>query len=347
MPWNDLYRIGRRLAPGMMYPPVVVTPTQMCTAIRWEDCGGVSRRYVVAGPLSVLSLIRKLYNRQRRRKQVLALHVHSPVLGVISLAAKLICPRLKIVVNLHNDWRFFRPHQRLGLTLLARLADHLITVSSAIIQTMPLRERNRLAKRQRSLSAIPNGIESAQMATYVWPSTRSDTAVVVARMVPQKNCLFILRLLSRTPSIERLFWYGDGYERPQVEREIESLDIGRRVELCRRRPREEVFRTLASSSLYIAASKWEGIGVANLEAAALGCYPFLSSITPHEEIAEVLGISTLPLDDMEAWVEAIERFLSLSQAERERERRRIAEVTQRCFDLEATVAKYIEVYGSL
>lgn len=347
MPWNDLYRIGRRLAPGIMYPPLAITLTLTRAVIRWEDCGEERRRYTTAGPFSALSLIRTLYARQRRRGYVLALHVHSPVLGFIALAAKLICPKLKVVMNLHNDWRFFRPHQRFGLALLARISDHLIAVSTAIIQTIPLRVRNGLSKRRRLITAIPNGIESSKMEVYGWPKKRPATAVVVARMVPQKNCLFLVRLLSQTPSIERLVWYGDGYERQQVEQEIALLDIGARIELCGRRPREEVFHALASSSLYIAVSKWEGIGVANLEAAALGCQPFLSAIPPHDEIADVLGISTFQLDNVDVWTEAINEFLALGLEAQEQGRQSIADKARRSFDLEVTVSRYIEIYDGL
>ena len=70
------------------------------------------------------------------------------------------------------------------------------------------------------------------------------------------------------------------------------MGLENRIELRGIQPRRDVFKALSRSSIYIAASKWEGIGVANIEAAALGCWTFLSTIPPHEEIANLLNIPT-------------------------------------------------------
>jgi glycosyltransferase involved in cell wall biosynthesis len=346
MPWGDLYNTARRLAPGILYPPIKVSPFKLGISSQWENCGGIKRRYFAAGPLSAILQVRKIYKRLRARGQDLAIHVHSPVLGFLACILSVICPRMKIVVSLHNNWPNFRWHQRVGLFVISLICDRLITVSDAITQTMPETVSKKLNKK-RALYAIPNGIKSEHLAKIQWKHSRLDTAVVVARMVPQKNCFFILELIDRIPSINKLLWYGTGHEREQIEKEIKRLGIEDKVALLGVRPREEVFRALAGSSIYIAASKWEGIGVANLEAAALGCRPFLSDIPPHKEITDALGITTLPLDHMNSWIGAIEDFMKRSPAEKEKERREIAEAVQREFDLDLAVSRYIEIYRGI
>jgi len=73
----------------------------------------------------------------------------------------------------------------------------------------------------------------------------------------------------------------------------------------------------------------------------------LSTIPPHEEIAEALGIKTYPLDDMDAWINAIEAFLNLTVTEQGQKRRIIADATRRNYDLDLAVSKYIEIYRGL
>jgi glycosyltransferase involved in cell wall biosynthesis len=346
MVWTDLYRTALKLAPGMMCPPLAVSPLRLRTITQEEDCGGEKRTYFAAGPLSALFHTRKVYNRSRIRGQTLVLHVHSPVLGFLAVIMRLLCPKMRVVTNLHNEWCFFRWHQKIGLQLLSLVSDRFVTVSKAIGNTMPKKVSKRLYSK-RALYAIPNAIESRRLEKIRGQNSRPDTAVVVARMVPQKNCLFIIQLIARTPSIKNLIWYGTGPEKEQIAVEVERLAIGERVIFRGVRPRDDVFQALADSSIYIAASKWEGIGVANLEAAALGCYPFLSTIPPHEEIAEALGIKTYPLDDMDAWINAIEAFLNLTVTEQGQKRRIIADATRRNYDLDLAVSKYIEIYRGL
>ncbi|MDA3831862.1 MAG: glycosyltransferase [Spirochaetales bacterium] len=229
------------------------------------------------------------------------LHIHNPTLSLIGLLLKLAFPRLKIVGNLHTDRSFLKAHHRLGVSLLARISHHFICVSRACAASIPEAVRGRLSNNER-LSVILNGIDSRLMAEYVLRHkdklqfisghcmAKEKVAIVVARMVPAKNCLFVLRLLSETPSIDRMIWFGDGSLRKVIEVEIDRLGLGSRIEIKGNRPRSEVFQALVDASLYISASKWEGIGVATLEAAALGCWPVLSDIPAHKEIADLLDI---------------------------------------------------------
>jgi glycosyltransferase involved in cell wall biosynthesis len=97
----------------------------------------------------------------------------------------------------------------------------------------------------------------------------------------------------------------------------------------------------------LSASKWEGIGVANLEAAAFGCLPFLSRIPPHEEIAETLQLTTYSLDDPSEWVDGIGCFLRKSDDERAQIRHIVSERARENFDLNTMVIRYLAVYREL
>lgn len=309
-----------------------------------------------ASPISAVGFVRAAYRRACRARRMLVVHIHNPSLAPIGIAVRMFCPQAKVVVNLHNDWRYFKAHQRFGLRVLARVCDHLIPVSHAIVQTIPPRIRTTLQAEEK-LTAIPNGIPSTKLRQMARTDSgdasagqthgRRPHAVVVARMVPQKNYPLILRVLKETPEIEKLIWFGDGYLRPELEQQVKHLGIEDRIELKGVRPRHEVLRALSEASIYIAASKWEGIGVANLEAAALGCYPFLSHIAPHEEIAQRIGVETLPLDREDIWTARIGCFLGSDPVEREMLRDEVAARTVQHFDLVQSTRDYIQLYHQL
>jgi glycosyltransferase involved in cell wall biosynthesis len=350
MPWNDLYSTARRIAPGVMYPPAVIGFSIGSFArVKWIACHDKMRKYVSCNPFGALGYLWRVYRHEMRHGGTLVIHIHNPVISLVGLAAKLLFPRIKIVGNLHNDWSFFRYPQKIGLYLLANIANRFVSVSYASQDSIPESLRNRLGREGR-LDVIHNGIDSKKFGVgeAIVPSIAAESvAIVVARMVNQKNHSFILQLVADTSEIDKLIWFGDGELRPVIEAEIERLGIRSKVELRGRRPRSEVFAALYRGAIYVAASKWEGIGVANLEAAALGCWPFLSKIPPHDEIASLLEIKTFSLSNSGGWRQGIIEYLSKPVAERMEMRKALADKTRRLFDLDSSIARYIDIYREL
>lgn len=355
MPWNDLYDTGRKISPGMMYPVVEINFKKFFVNFQRMACADSVRRFINANPVTALWLVTRVYYALGRRDTILNLHVHNPILAPVALIARLFCPKLRVITTQHNDWRYFRFHQKIGLRILSRLSIYYIACGRSIAQTLPASVYKYLVKNGR-MGSIPNGIRPHKLALYdldsMSPSVNSEgekhnsmvTAVVVARMVPQKNCLFILRLLKEARVIDRLVWFGDGPEREEIEREIERLGIGDRIELRGRRPRDEVFKSLAKSTFYIAASKWEGLSVADLEAVALGCWPIMSDIAQRKEIADALNVPLFPLTELSEWVRGIESFLNYSDEMQRQMRGQIKQLARKEFDLNVTVEKYVQTY---
>jgi glycosyltransferase involved in cell wall biosynthesis len=350
MPWNDLYSTARRIAPGVMYPPAVIGfPIGSFAKVRRIACHDKMRKYVSCNPFGALGYLWRVYRHEIRHGGTLVIHIHNPVIALVGLAAKLFFPRIKIVGNLHTDWSFLRLRHKAGLYLLATIANRFVSVSEASQDSIPESLKDRLGRAGR-LAVIRNGIDPVKFGVgeAIVPAVSAETvAIVAARMAAPKNHSFILQLVADTPEIDKLIWFGDGELRPAIEAEIERLGIRSRVELKGRRPRSEVFDVLATGTIYLSASKWEGIGVANLEAAGLGCWPFLSKIPPHEEVASLLEIKTFSLSDSGEWRQGIIEYLSKSVVERMEMRKALADKTRHLFDLDSSIARYIDIYREL
>ena len=356
-PWNELYHNFRSLRPGIQFPPAAVGSGSSQRGWQWGESGSQQRRHLRLGPAAALWYIMRLASRSRRKSRALIVHIHSPVLAPFALLTRLLAPHVKIVVTQHNDWRFFRRHQKLGLSLLAKVSDQYTTCGRAIKRTLPAKIRSTLEETGR-LSSIPNSINTAWLQAFDTPAghgaseggngseeSRARTAVVIARMVPQKNCQFLLETFAECNSLVSLIWFGDGVERHAVEETIQCLGLQGRVELRGMRPREEVFAALASSGFYFNASKWEGLCVADLEAAALGCWPIMSDIPQRQEVAEALGIRLFPLGDQTPWRDGVEEFLARPAYERAKLRQATANATRESFGMETMLRRYDRVYA--
>lgn len=350
MPWNDLYFSARHLAPGVMCLPIVIRFTLfLFIKVKVSACRNVQRKYIDSNPLGSFFYLWRLYQLASRRNRKLLIHIHNPLLAYIGLFAKLVLPNILIAGNLHTDWSFLLFRHRVAMCLLACISDLFISVSQSSEDSIPHSLKRRLSQSGR-LKVIHNGIDVkiSSGAKIKAPRVSEEVvAVVAARMAAPKNHSFILQLIADTPQIDRLIWFGDGELRAAVEAEIDRLRIGSRVELRGRCAREEVLCALSEATIYLSASKWEGIGVANLEAAAAGCWLFLSKIPPHDEIARMIGVNTFSLSRKEDWQRGVIDYISKPNAEKERMTQAIALKTRELFDLQDSVGRYLAAYRAL
>jgi glycosyltransferase involved in cell wall biosynthesis len=354
-PWNDFYSNARKMAPGLVYPPVTVGSLLGRPTLRKAFCMDQVRYYLSCGVIGALLTLFVLARRVRRQGRVLVIHVNAPILGLIAIPIRLLHPALKLVTTQHTDWRHVRRHHKVCFWLLTKISDHYITCGLAVPQTMPVSVRLSLEQSQR-ISSISNGIDPERLRSYdrVRESPLAGgsgepkvIAVVAARMVPAKNCRFIPVLVRECPGIAQLIWFGDGPERAQLERQISDLELSDRIDLRGERPRHEVLSALAEATLYISASKWEGLSVADLEAIALGCWPVMSDIIQRHEIANACHIRLYPLSELAAWTNGIADFLRLSCDTRQAMRARLASEAREHFDVRKMVAGYIQIYSNL
>jgi glycosyltransferase involved in cell wall biosynthesis len=346
MPWNDLYYSLRCICPGVSHIPLQVGSVFGREVCSWKTCNDRCYRYISSSVVSSVLRVRAIYLRNEKKDVTSIIHIHNPSLFIVTLLIKLFCPNIKVVVNLHNDWRFFKPAQKIGLHFLIRAADRFVTVSYAIKSSIPPASSNKLIK-NNELVSIPNGIRLSDFDNYDVKGRRERVMVIVARMVPQKNCFFAIDILAKSKSVEKLIWVGDGTQKHSILQYAKTLGVTARLDLRGIISREEVYKILSQSSIYIAPSKWEGIGVANLEAVALGCVPLLSDIPPHQEIAANIGIETYSLKNSEVWARKIDALLECPREQDLINRIAASRLVRDKYNLVSAVQDYINLYNEI
>ncbi len=254
------------------------------------------------------------------RKQPLLCHLHHPKIACIFqflsllllLRSRFDIPKLYTVHNVYNRYSSLN---KIG-TVLNILLSHIVGFNSySSYKATPYRIRQIIKSKS---SVIYNGIDINAIDSVAKESfsiTNSDNRqfklVSVNRAVKQKNLSFLLEVLTQLPHHFTLTLVGDGPLLMSLQSEAEKLNLSNRVFFTGLLKREDVYKEVFNSDIYISSSIWEGLGNAVLEAMALKLPVILSKISPYQEIAKHSknGVKVLDLNISE-WATAI-RELSL------------------------------------
>lgn len=173
-----------------------------------------------------------------------------------------------------------------------------------------------------------------------------DDAVVlgnIARLNPGKNHLFLLNVFERLRNdgiAAKLIIAGDGPERDNICKRIAispySQDI---ILLGNVSCPEKVYDAL---DLFVFPSRFEGLGIALIEAQYSGLFCFVSNTVPREACISDRYYS-LPLDDVSQWTGAIENCLK-SREYRSDRGSRLSDA--RMYDIDAAYDLLLKCYKS-
>ena len=162
--------------------------------------------------------------------------------------------------------------QRALVRRAARHADRAIALDAFLVPDVM---RNLGLPRER-VAIVPNGIDIARVDRLTGPlsSPHDEPPVIVslARIEPNKGLDVLAAALGmirdQLPDGWRWLHIGDGAARPQVEEAITRADIGAHATLLGRLSDEELHRTLATATLFVHPTRYEGSPLVMLEAMA-------------------------------------------------------------------------------
>jgi glycosyltransferase involved in cell wall biosynthesis len=210
-------------------------------------------------PFLLARLVREL------RADVVHTHlVHADVYG--GVAAKLRGSRL--VSTKHNDDPFRRGPFRYVERSLSRLADGVIAITDSL-RRFTIEEVGVPASK---VETIHYGLDELPEP---WGVNAPDEVpegarviLAVSRLTAQKGIDIAIRALPSLPSDVVLVVLGEGPDRESLERLARELGVERRVFLLGRVP--DVAAWLRRAEVFVHPARWEGFGLAVLEAMLAG-----------------------------------------------------------------------------
>jgi glycosyltransferase involved in cell wall biosynthesis/O-antigen/teichoic acid export membrane protein len=306
------------------------------------DDGDVARALVAAGIAVVpLRLQGKLDLRGAWRLMALVRRLRPHVLHAhlfhANLAARLLgrlAGARRVVSTVHVVERRALPLRFALERLTARLDDRTVCVSRAVATFA----RARLGVTPGRLRVVENGVD---LSRYAAGGDRASARAAlglpegglvvgaVGRLDPQKGLDLLVRAFARLRGPATLALAGAGPEEARLRALVASLGLDERVVLLGRR--QDVPRVLAALDVFCMPSRWEGFGLALVEAMAAGLPVVASAVDSLPEVLADGGLLVAP-DDVDALARALDDLLASPS-------RRAAS-----FDVSAMVAGWEAVY---
>ncbi len=234
-------------------------------------------------PLEDARAVRDVYALIRRLRPALV-HAHTSKAGLIGRVAAR-AAGVPAVFTAHT-WAFAegisRQRQAVGVAgewLASGISERIINVSEA---------NRRLALRYHvapasKLVVVHNGVPDVPDRAQPG-GTDEPRIVMVARFSTQKDHALLLHALSDIDRPFHLLLVGDGPLRGAVEREARRLGLTERVEFLG--ARDDIAAILATASIFVLASRWEGFPLSILEAMRAGLPVVASSVGGVEEAVD-------------------------------------------------------------
>ncbi|HEX2228738.1 MAG TPA: glycosyltransferase family 4 protein [Candidatus Binatia bacterium] len=209
----------------------------------------------------------------------------------------------RFIITLHSVTEAALVQRYPFLKRLLKYPDKLVCVSDAIKNSL-----TEAALGVERLEVIPCGVDLELFKPLNLP--RKDQLVAVGYLKWQKGYDYLLEAMAALTNFShyRLLMIGDGPDRSDIERKIESLKLSHRVRLLGMLPQEEIVKHLNESKLFIMSSLVEGLPKVLLEAIACGTPCVLTTACNAEGIIERVGSAVEPANHR-ALARAIENLL--------------------------------------
>lgn len=186
-------------------------------------------------------------------------HSHDRGLGLLAIVTG---QRSRLIEHVHGPY-----HDRPRLSFRGR---YVVAVSNAVADWLRLHNRH---VRRASLSVVRNAAPPS-LLLYPHPRPRPSNllAVGVGRLVEQKDPLTFLQLARALHDLDPAFravWVGDGPLTGAFLGRRDQLGLAEVVAWEELPPRERTVDLIATASVLVLTSRWEGFPMVALEAAAL------------------------------------------------------------------------------
>jgi glycosyltransferase involved in cell wall biosynthesis len=285
--------------------------------------------------------------RHLRRSCCDVVHVHLfPAQLWAALAAGSAAGRVPLVTTEHNSYnrrrrRPFRPLDRWMYGRYARIACISAATRDALVAWLPeLAGRSVLCPNGINVDAFDQVVAGNREELFAVPAG-SPVIISVGRLETQKDHATAIRALAAIPRAH-LAIAGSGFMLGELQSAARSAGVTDRVHFLGLR--SDIPRLLKSADVYVQSSRWEGFGIAAVEAMAAGL-PVIASRVPG--LAEVVADAGCLFEPGDARDLAAKLELVLNDAELRARMRQAGRARAGEFSVAATCDAYEALYRDL
>ncbi|MCI0479597.1 glycosyltransferase, partial [Candidatus Uhrbacteria bacterium] len=268
-------------------------------------------------------------------------HTHLFVGDTMARAAA-VSARVPVIVSTeHNVNESYRRSHRFVNRLLAPFTTAHVAVSGEVKRVLVEQD----GIRPKKIRTILNGIDLDRVVPRGGRPFRDvPRLIAVGRLMTQKDHATLLKALALVKRPWRLRVVGTGPLERRLRELAERLRIASRIEWLGFR--DDVPELLAESDVFCFPSRYEGLGLAAVEAAAAGVPLVASDLPPLREMFDGTDIRFVPAGDVPAWAHALTETLDDPSEAVVRAVRTVPKV-RAAASVDRMVAQYAKLYREL
>ncbi len=223
-----------------------------------------------------------------RRERPDVVHAHLPHAAWLARWSRLAAPAPAVIDTLHSSWT--GPlGRRLGYRLSRWLPDHVTAVS----QSVALAHLSAGLVSRRKLSVLPNGVdlEAWRPDAFGRAAVRRELGLAeeflwlaAGRLDPVKDYPMLLCAMAAVPQPARLLIAGAGPLHRELLDLCARLGLDRRVRFLGFVP--DLTRWLRAADAFVLSSRWEGLPMGLIEAAACALPAVATDVPGSREVIE-------------------------------------------------------------
>jgi len=330
------------------------------SVVALSGAGGDSAPALTADGIDFLSLeMRKgladprgwiRWNRWVQREAPDAVHAHLPHAAWLARWSRLAAPVRVMVDTLHNP-RTGSPGRRLGYRWSGWLPDCVTAVSQPVADAYLFA---RIVPKDK-LTVLPNGVD-----VETWrPDTTARTVLrrelglhdeflwfAAGRLEPVKDYPTLLRAMAETPEPARLVIAGGGPLEGELRQLAATLCLEHKVRFLGFET--DVRRWMQAADGFVLSSRWEGLPMGLLEAAACGLPAVATDVPGSREVVVDGQTGWLATQgSVEALQAAMAKMMRITPQERKAMGERARQLAIERFSLKAVLNRWEELYGKL
>jgi glycosyltransferase involved in cell wall biosynthesis len=287
-----------------------------------------------------------------RRWRPDVVHSHMVHANLLARIGRVFAPRVPVVCTIHNviEGRRWRE-------IAYRLTDRLASATTAVSQAAAGRLVRVGAVPRGRVTAIPNGFDfsRAQVAEGAGEAIRRELGAVdgylwvsVGRLVPEKGHDLLLEafeVVHEARPDARLVIAGDGPRRRALDRMVADRGLAGFAMLLGER--HDVPALLAAANSFVLSSRWEGLPMVLLEAAAQMLPIVCTDVGGCREVARPELGAVLTRTDPVDLASGMLRVMDMTPDERAGTGSDLRNLVRSEFDMDAIVGRWEELYGTL
>ena len=258
--------------------------------------------------------------------------------------------RKKTIFTVHSTFPGYSFHNKVLSFFTALFSKYVTCVSNISYNKYP--KLIKWIKKDR-IMAIQNGVDTERMDRELTSQNKKENDkvkfVYVARIIPIKHHEFLIKVIKESNSNTIFTFIGDDKSEyaSKIKKMCNQNGLEDRVIFTGMIPRNEVFKHLQNSDVYISSSTLEGMPVSVLEAAYAKLPLIISDIPQHRElVSNESYIPVLPFDTG-IWIDEINKYVSMGSKKR-------AEIALKCknyvlnnFSLDKMHENYSNLYNKI